>query len=358
MIGERLVFNIISSIYEKLDDQRSRDIFIKRLNYSLSKDKGYIEQIVCSEMEVQKEKDVIKKCEAWIKAKNINTVSVFGAGFAGFQIVTALSLLGINVEKVYDNNEKKWGQKYADIPICSPNAIKATEHIILGVNYYREAILHQLLENGISENNIFIPDTLWWLGEYHQYFDMEIVKPANHEVFIDGGSLDGGDSRNFVVWCNGKYNSIYAFEPDKQNLDKMQATAEEIMGFEICPVGLWNKKDVLKFSSGNAENCSISEDGDISIDVDSIDNVLSGKPATFIKMDIEGSELKALEGAAETIRKYRPKLAICVYHKPEDIIEIPKKILELNPNYKLWLRHYSYVDTETVLYAVDGGENS
>ena len=76
MIGERLVFNIISSIYEKLDDQRSRDIFIKRLNYSLSKDKGYIEQIVCSEMEVQKEKDVIKKCEAWIKAKNINTKTI------------------------------------------------------------------------------------------------------------------------------------------------------------------------------------------------------------------------------------------------------------------------------------------
>ncbi len=75
-------------------------------------------------------------------------------------------------------------------------------------------------------------------------------------------------------------------------------------------------------------------------------------------MDIEGSELKALEGATETIRKYKPKLAICVYHKPEDIIEIPKKILELNPNYKLWLRHYSYVDTETVLYAIDEGDLS
>jgi FkbM family methyltransferase len=356
MIGDGLVFNVISSIYEKLDDQRSKDIFIKRLNYSLSKDKGYIEQIVCSEMEVQKKKDVIKKCEAWIKAKNINTVSVFGAGFAGFQIVNALSLLGINVDKVYDNSEVKWGQKCEDITICSPKEIKTTEYIILGVNYYREAILHQLLENGMNKENIFIPDGFWWLGEYPQYFDMEIIKPNQHEVFIDGGSLDGGDSRNFVNWCEGKYDSIYAFEPDKENLDKMQVAAEEISGFEICPIGLWNKKDVLRFSSGNAENCFISEDGDISIYVDSIDNVLNGRSATFIKMDIEGSELNALDGAVNTIKKYKPKLAICVYHKPEDIIDIPLKILEMNPNYKLYLRHYSYVDTETVLYAIDEGE--
>lgn len=69
-------------------------------------------------------------------------------------------------------------------------------------------------------------------------------------------------------------------------------------------------------------------------------------------MDIEGSEMEALKGAENTIGKYKPRLAICVYHKPEDIIEIPLKILELNPEYKLYLRHYSYIHTETVLYAI------
>lgn len=358
MIGEVKLFDEISIIYDHLVDQRSKDIFINRLNYSLTKDKKFINRMVCSEMEVQRENDILKKCEFWIKTKNIDTVSVFGAGFAGLQIVNALTLLGVNVDKVYDNNKSKWGQKIAEVAICSPAEINVSEYLILGVNYFRETILKQLLEQGLNKNNIFIPDNLWWLGEYPQYFDRDIFKPNDREIFIDGGSLDGGDSRNFVTWCDGHYDSIYAFEPDKENLDKMQATSEEIAGFKICPVGLWNKKDVLRFSSGSAENCSISEDGDTSIDVDSIDNVLDGRLATFIKMDIEGSELKALEGAAETIRKYKPKLAICVYHKLEDIIDIPKKILELNPNYKLWLRHYSYVDTETVLYAVDGGELS
>ena len=73
---------------------------------------------------------------------------------------------------------------------------------------------------------------------------------------------------------------------------------------------------------------------------------------TFIKMDIEGAELEALRGAESIIRKQRPKLAICVYHKPEDIWTIPMYILSLQNDYRLFLRHYSFGDTETVLYAI------
>ena len=222
MNGEVKVFDKISIIYDKLVDQRSKDIFINRLNYSLTKEQTFINQIVCSEMEAQRENDVIKKCESWIKTKNVDSVSVFGAGFAGLQIVNALTLLGIKVDKVYDNNESKWGQKCAEVTICSPEEINVIEHIILGVNYSREAILKQLLERGLNEENIFIPDNLWWLGEYSQYFDRDILRTNGHEIFIDGGSLDGGDSRNFVTWCDGKYDSIYAFEPDQENLEKMQ----------------------------------------------------------------------------------------------------------------------------------------
>lgn len=67
-------------------------------------------------------------------------------------------------------------------------------------------------------------------------------------------------------------------------------------------------------------------------------------------MDIEGAGESALRGCAETIKKYKPKLAICVYHKPEDIFEITEYILYLNPDYKLWLRHYTNLVNETVLY--------
>lgn len=107
-----------------------------------------------------------------------------------------------------------------------------------------------------------------------------------------------------------------------------------------------------RFATGQKENGMVSTDGDGVIRAVSIDKRLAGERVTFIKMDIEGSEMEALSGCADTVRRCRPKLAICVYHKSEDVVEIPRKVLEMNPEYKLYLRHYSYSDTETVLYAV------
>jgi hypothetical protein len=69
-------------------------------------------------------------------------------------------------------------------------------------------------------------------------------------------------------------------------------------------------------------------------------------------MDIEGAELEAIKGAKRIIEEQKPKLAICVYHKPEDIWELPELILSYNKEYKFYIRHYSYKDNETVLYAV------
>ena len=83
-----------------------------------------------------------------------------------------------------------------------------------------------------------------------------------------------------------------------------------------------------------------------------IEEIVKNDKVSFIKMDIEGAELKALEGAKETISKYKPRLAICIYHKYEDIYEIGDYILTLNPNYKLYIRHYTTCMWETVLYAV------
>lgn len=73
---------------------------------------------------------------------------------------------------------------------------------------------------------------------------------------------------------------------------------------------------------------------------------------TFIKMDIEGAEKEALIGAEQIIRCHKPKLAICVYHKPEDIYVLPELINSFREDYRFYLRHYSNTIYETVLYAV------
>ena len=69
-------------------------------------------------------------------------------------------------------------------------------------------------------------------------------------------------------------------------------------------------------------------------------------------MDIEGAEMSALQGASEVIRKNRPKLTICIYHSDEDLFRIAEYVHELVPEYKLYIRHHSKSDVETVLYAV------
>ena len=348
-------FQEIKRIYDAFEDTVSKRIFEKRILYSLSGDKKHIDSMVMEELNRLGSSDIMNRCIQWITEKKIKEVSVFGAGFAGYMIVHVLKLFDIKVLKVYDNDLNKWGRYCNEVRIYSPSEIIDDENIIIGVNNYCDDIYNQITQNA-KVRNIYKPDGAWWLGEYPQYFDRDIMSPSENEVFVDGGSLDGGDSINFAKWCEYKYQSIYAFEPDDKNVFKMERASEKIKNFNIYSVGMWSEKSTLRFSSGQSENCAISEDGDVIVEVDSIDNILNGEAATFIKMDIEGSEFQALIGARKTIKKYKPRLAICVYHKPEDIIDIPKKILELNPNYKLWLRHYSYVDTETVLYAVDGGK--
>ena len=112
------------------------------------------------------------------------------------------------------------------------------------------------------------------------------------------------------------------------------------------------KKETLSFFAGDGKLSRISDDGNVIINVDAMDSIIKDDKITFLKMDIEGSELKALHGARKIIQRDKPKLAICVYHKPEDIIEIPLYINSLVPEYKFYMRHYSIDSAETVLYAI------
>ena len=116
--------------------------------------------------------------------------------------------------------------------------------------------------------------------------------------------------------------------------------------------GLWKENDILHFNAEGDGGSAINENGSSSVSVVSLDDVLDGQRVSFIKMDIEGAELEALKGAKESIIAHRPRLAICIYHKPEDILEIPLYLQSLVPDYKFYIRHYSNYTIETVLYAI------
>ena len=117
--------------------------------------------------------------------------------------------------------------------------------------------------------------------------------------------------------------------------------------------GAYSSTGELKFEEDFQTGSSkISREGATLIRVTSIDDMLQGEKATFIKMDIEGAEMEALIGAKETIEKYNPRLAISVYHKVDDLWEIPYYILTHYTWYQIYLRHYALTTNETVMYAV------
>lgn len=186
-----------------------------------------------------------------------------------------------------------------------------------------------------------------------QYFP-DFLYLSDKEVLVDCGAYIGDTINVFLSKTNKKHNKIFAFEPFSSSAEKCRKVLVD--GDVLIEKGVWNEKTSLCIASPQNHDaaCAIAKCGDMQIELDSIDNVLGKEKATFIKMDIEGSELKALMGAENQIRKNKPKLAVCVYHREEDLITIPQYILSLNPNYKLYLRHYGGNScTELVLYAVD-----
>jgi len=193
-----------------------------------------------------------------------------------------------------------------------------------------------------------------------QYFDAEIIMPliSKDEIFVDAGCFNCDIAIQFVKNCKNEYAKIIAFEPNPKQYPICVEKSESIKNITLYPYGLWNDNVELNFdnsnniSEGSAHITDKPDSNVTKIKGVKLDDVLSGEKATFIKMDIEGAELNALKGAEYTITKFHPKLAICVYHKPEDIWQIPDYINSLNMNYKFYLRHYNIMDTETVLYAV------
>lgn len=192
-----------------------------------------------------------------------------------------------------------------------------------------------------------------------QYFDEMIIgsRISNREIFVDCGAFQGETAVAFISFLEEHdicdYQSIIEIEPDASNIQVMEERLQECKNIDFVKAGVYDKNGQLSFCSEQGSSSKISDSGDVSIDVISLDEYIKDDlPVSFIKMDVEGSELNALYGARRTIQRNRPKLAICVYHKNEDLIEIPRYICSLGMDYKFYLRSYSRCGVETVLYAV------
>lgn len=180
-----------------------------------------------------------------------------------------------------------------------------------------------------------------------QYFDKELIPSIHDIIFVDGGAYIG-DTLPSIIKNFPDYKKIYCVEPNDLHISIAKKKFGSEKNIEFINCGLGKEKDECTKAQELQDNC---EHDYQAVNIDSIDNLIKEK-VDFIKLDIEGAEQDALLGAKDTIKKYKPILAICVYHKAEDWYKVPQIVLDINPDYDVFLRHYMEGIFETVMYFI------
>lgn len=187
-------------------------------------------------------------------------------------------------------------------------------------------------------------------GTYFNGLTMKKRKGA----FLDCGSYDGQSAIDYMEFINEEC-LVYAFEPDKDNYDKLVKRMENRTNVICLNKGCYSSEKTLSFTSNGDMSSSLQESGNATVEVIDIDKVVGDEKVAFIKMDIEGAELEALKGARKVIERDMPILAISAYHRQEDLITLIPYISNLynkSEKYNLYLRHHGVVATELVIYAI------
>ena len=169
----------------------------------------------------------------------------------------------------------------------------------------------------------------------------KLIPLSDKEIIVDLGAYDGDTIREFLTATEGRYEKIYALEPDAKNFRKLTRKTEGMEKLELFNIGAWDKKETLFFDTKGGRNSHRSDEGS-PIEFDSVDNLINDR-VTLLKMDIEGAELQALCGAEKTIRTHKPKLYVCAYHRNEDMFALPFKIRELCEDYRIFFRQHPYI---------------
>ncbi len=194
----------------------------------------------------------------------------------------------------------------------------------------------------------------WFMRSYSyrphdQYFE-DFLSLRSGSVFIDCGAFQGETSLEFAKRYPD-YAAIHAFEPSNINTNAILQQASDLHDLILHSVGLSDVSGLVHFAADLGSASRASEEGDTLIKVIPLDD-LGLSQVDFIKMDLEGGEMKALKGAEKTISRCSPALAIAAYHDPKDFSLLHQTMKKMLPNHKFYLRHYTSGWAETILYCV------
>jgi FkbM family methyltransferase len=187
--------------------------------------------------------------------------------------------------------------------------------------------------------------------DWELYGAGELLEYGPNEVYVDGGSFDGDSIRLFIERVGGRYERIIGFEPDPKTFARLKANFASEPRVRPYNAGLHRAGAVLRFDDAGTRGSILVESGGITVPVVSLDEIMQGHRTTYVKMNIEGAELDALQGAAQTLRRWKPKLAISSYHRADHLWRVAETIREIEPRYSVFLRQHDGGIIETVTYA-------
>jgi FkbM family methyltransferase len=349
-------------------------------------------------------------------AKCEGRLVLVGAGNLGRRALSCLRSAGIRPLAFTDNGRALWGTEVDDLPVLSPevaaeqfgssalfvvtiwspghryaatreqlhrigcrNVICATrlrwKFSDLLLPDYCQDLPHKVYEHSRSvleaaalmaddfSRAEFLRQVRWRaLGDFgelsppqpNQYFPDGLFRLSPQEVFVDCGAYDGVTVRRFLKRTPG-FLRIFAIDADPRNYKQLCRTISALPErdrIEIYHLAVGADHSTVRFQSTGTVQAAVSSSGDVEVEQVPLDELLKGTKPTFIKMDIEGAELGALEGARNLISGSQPLLAVCVYHTPTDLWRIPLKIHELAPKHSLYLRPHVEDGWDLVCYAI------
>lgn len=334
--------------------------------------------------------------------KTDHPIVMYGTGNGADKLLDAFAHYGISVSDIFVSDMFYRGQEFRGFSVLRYEDIKAKYPdciIVLAFAVFRPDML-QFISEIRKDYEVLAPEmpvfgNNWFTGEYLEknkssiagvreiladekskevydnliqyrltgqldYLDRATTPRAEvftnilhlgpQEIYVDLGAYRGDTIEEFLGLTGGKYQKIIALEPDEKNFRKLQQATEGMKNIKLYPLASWSEAKVLHFDGGGGRNSSLNTGKRIAHTTD-LDSLLHGDPVTYVKMDVEGADKETLRGMKNTLKQYRPKLAVSAYHRTEDLFLIPDLILSENPDYEIFLRHHPYIPAwETNFY--------
>jgi FkbM family methyltransferase len=343
-------------------------------------------------------------------AREAGGITIYGAGTIGRQAVDAARLLSIPVKAILDANEKLHGSFVKGIEVRPASSLQRGVDVVVPALGRHIAAITALLENlgaqsimSLSElyyvsrrpgepETDYLDDLFANRNRYHalfmttadrrsrevlsavlkhrlslathhladvaeythpQWFDPAFLPITDHDVFVDGGAYDGDTAIGYDHARGPGYRHVHAFEIDQDVAARAGRRTAHLANVTIHNCGLSDRKAQVSYRKTGGTDGAIGgdiESGD-HVKLQTIDSAIAD-PITFLKLDVEGEEAKAIDGARQHLICDRPTVAVALYHKAHDLWDIPRRLLDILPDYQLHFRHYTDIAYETVVYAI------